>query len=124
MHRIDEGSVGRSTPPAKGMRWIPAGEFAMGSDDFYPEEAPVTHVALDGFWIDERPVTVAEFRRFARATGHVTVAERPLDAALYPKADPDLLVPGALVFHPTGGPVDLDDYTNWWTYVPGACRTH
>ena len=55
----------------------------MGSD-FYPEETPVTQVALDGFWIDERPVTVAEFRRFVRATGHITVAERPLDAAEYP----------------------------------------
>ena len=96
----------------------------MGSDDFYPEEAPVTHVAQDGLWIDERPVTVAEFRRFVRATGHVTVAERALDSALYPDADPALLVPGALVFHSTPGPVDLDDYTNWWTYVPGADWRH
>ena len=96
----------------------------MGSADFYPEEAPVTHAALDGFWIDERPVTVAEFRRFVRATGHVTVAERPLDVSQYPEADLDLLVPGALVFHPTQGPVDLNDYTNWWTYVPGAKWRH
>ena len=36
-------------------------------------------VAVDGFWIDEHPVTVAEFRRFVKATGYVTVAERPLD---------------------------------------------
>ena len=62
------------------MRWIPAGEFSMGSEDFYPEEAPVHRVAVDGFWIDEHPVTVAEFRRFVKATDHVTVAERPLDA--------------------------------------------
>lgn len=120
MQRIDEGIGGSSKQPAKGMRWIPTGEFRMGSDDFYPEEAPVTLVALDGFWIDERPVTVADFRRFELATGYVTVAERPLDAAQYPVSDPDLLVPGALVFHPTPGPVDLNDYTNWWTYVPGA----
>ena len=121
---IDQGAAGRTERPAKGMRWIPPGEFAMGSADFYPEEAPVTHAALDGFWIDERPVTVAEFRRFVRATGHVTVAERPLDVAQYPEADLDLLVPGALVFHPTQGPVDLNDYTNWWTYVPGANWRH
>ena len=33
-------------------------------------------VDVDGFWIDERPVTAAEFRRFVRETGYVTVAER------------------------------------------------
>ena len=59
-----------------------------------------------------------------KATGHVTVAERALDPALYAEADPDLLVPGALVFHQTAGPVDLNDYSNWWTYVPGASWRH
>ena len=55
-----------------------------------------------------------------KATGYVTVAERPLDPADYPDADPAALVPGSLVFHPTRGPVDLDDVRNWWSYVPGA----
>ena len=77
----------------------------MGSEDFYPEERPVHEVTVDGFWMDEHQVTVAEFRRFVKATGHVTLAERPLDPSDYPDADPDLLVPGALVFHPTRGPV-------------------
>jgi sulfatase modifying factor 1 len=96
----------------------------MGSDDFYPEERPVHEVSVDGFWMDEHQVTVAEFRRFVKATGYVTVAERPLEAAEYPGATPDLLVPGSLVFHPTAGPVDLRDVSNWWTYVPGACWRH
>ena len=61
----------------------------MGSNDFYPEERPVRDVAVDGFWIDEHTVTVAEFRRFVKDTGYVTLAERPLDAAQYPEADPD-----------------------------------
>ena len=56
---------------------LPGGTFRMGSEDFYPEEAPVRRVAVEGFWIDERPVTVAEFRRFVKATGYVTTAERP-----------------------------------------------
>ena len=103
-----------------GMTWIPGGTFAMGSEDFYPEERPVHRVTVDGFWMDETPVTAAEFRRFVRETGYVTVAERPLDPAQYPDADPELLVPGSLVFHGTAGPVDLDDYRNWWEYVPGA----
>jgi formylglycine-generating enzyme len=102
------------------MVWIPGGEFAMGSDRFYPEERPVRRVGVDGFWIDERPVTLADFRRFVKATGYVTVAERPLDPADYPDADPSALVPGSLVFRPTRGPVDLRDYRNWWAYVPGA----
>ena len=93
----------------------------MGSEDFYPDERPVHRVAVKGFWIDERPVTVGQFRRFVKDTGYVTLAERPLDPALYPGADPDLLVPGALVFRPTPGPVDLSDVHNWWSYTPGAC---
>ena len=102
------------------MKRVPGGEFAMGSEAFYPEEAPVRRVAVEGFWIDEHPVTVAEFRRFIKATGHVTVAERPLDPADYPDADPEALVPGSLVFQPSRGPVDLRDFRNWWAYVPGV----
>ena len=107
-------------PPAAGMVRVPGGSFQMGSADFYPEERPVRRVEVDGFWMDDHPVTTAEFRRFMTATGHVTVAERPLDAAQYPGADPALLRPGSLVFHPTGGPVDLHDVTQWWRYVPGT----
>ena len=107
-------------PSTAGMALVPAGEFLMGAEDFYPEERPVHRVATDPFRIDTAPVTVAEFRRFVKATDYVTVAERPLDPADYPGADPDLLVPGSLVFSPTRGPVDLRDVSNWWRYVPGA----
>ncbi len=57
--------------------WIPGGEFSMGSEDFYPEESPVRRIAVDGFWMDAHTVTATQFRRFVRATGYVTVAERP-----------------------------------------------
>jgi sulfatase modifying factor 1 len=103
-----------------GMARVSGGEFAMGSDAFYPEERPVRHVVVEGFWMDEHPVTVAEFRRFVKATGHVTVAERPLDPDDYPDADPAMLVPGSLVFRSSRGPVDLRDFRNWWEYVPGT----
>jgi formylglycine-generating enzyme len=106
--------------PAKDMVWVSGGTFLMGSNDFYPEERPVHHVTVDGFWMDEQLVTVAEFRRFVEATGHVTVAERSPDPAHYPGADPDLLVPGSLVFKKTSGPVDLRDARNWWDWVPVA----
>jgi formylglycine-generating enzyme len=110
--------------PTKGMRWVDAGTFLMGSDAFYPEERPARPVTVDGFWIDEHPVTVAEFRRFVKATDYVTLAERPLDPTQYPDADPELLVPGALVFRKAAAPVDLRDYRNWWEYMPGAQWRH
>ena len=99
---------------------VPAGSFLMGSESFYPEERPVRRVEVEAFSIDAHPVTVAEFRRFVKATGHVSVAERPLDPDDYPDADVEALVPGALVFRPSRGPVDLRDVRNWWSYVPGA----
>ena len=105
----------------KGMAWVPGGTFAMGSEDFYPEERPVRRVAVDGFWMDRHVVTVAQFGRFVGETGYRTVAERPLDPADYPDADPAALVPGSLVFQKTPGPVRLDDVRAWWSYVPGAC---
>ena len=68
-----------ATRLTKNMTRVPGGRFLMGSADFYPEERPVRDVEVDAFWIDDHPVTVAEFRRFVAATGYVTVAERPLD---------------------------------------------
>jgi formylglycine-generating enzyme len=120
--RRDGGGVESATaaPPVEGMAWVPGGSFAMGSEDFYPEERPIREVAVEGFWMDSHPVTVAEFRRFVKATGHVTLAERAPEAADYPDADPALLVPGSLVFRPSRGPIDLSDHHNWWAYLPGA----
>ena len=96
----------------------------MGSDRFYPEERPVREVSVEGFWIDRHPVTVAEFRRFVKATGHVTWAEQAPQAEDYPDADEDALVAGSLVFHKTNGPVDLRDFRNWWNWTPGADWRH
>lgn len=111
-------------PPAKDMVWIPGGTFQMGSDDYYPEEAPARPASVDGFWIDARPVTTAQFRRFVKATGYVTVAERPPDPALYPGAPPEALVPGSSVFVPPTHPVDLRNAYNWWAFIAGADWRH
>ena len=102
------------------MQWIPGATFRMGSEDFYPEERPVHRVTVDGFWIDEHPVTNAEFGRFVAETRYLTLAERPLDVEAFPDADPSLLHPGSLVFHAPSHRVPLDDYRKWWSYVPGA----
>ncbi len=96
----------------------------MGSSEFYPEEQPVHRATVDGFWMDEHPVTVAEFRRFVKATGHRTTAEIAPRADDFPEADIEQLVPGSLVFRATSGPVPLDDYTRWWAWTPGADWRH
>ena len=116
-----KGPAGAPRAPHKHMAWVPGGTFRMGSDDFYPEERPVHRVTVDGFWMDEHPVTNAEFRRFVRATGYQTVAERAPNPADYPGADPALLVPGSLVFQRPRQRVSVSDYRVWWAYVPGAC---
>jgi formylglycine-generating enzyme required for sulfatase activity len=106
------------------MVWIPAGTFRMGSDDHYPEEAPVHPVHVDGFWIDRTPVTNREFRRFVEATGYVTFAEKAPLAKDYPGARPEMLKAGSLVFTPPGHPVDLMRFENWWRFTFGADWRH
>jgi formylglycine-generating enzyme len=110
-----------SAPATKDMVSLPGATFAMGSEEFYAEEGPVRDVTVGAFAIDRHPVTVGEFRRFVTQTAYVTDAERAPDPALYPNADPALLVPGSLVFQRTAGPVSLRDARTWWRYVPGAC---
>ena len=114
----------RTKPTSGAMRFLPAGSFLMGSDRHYPEERPAHKVSVSGFRIDETAVTNRDYAAFVAATGYVTVAERPIDPALYPGADPRLLVPGSLVFRTTDGPVDLTDFRHWWAWTPGACWRH
>lgn len=106
------------------MVMIPAGTLLMGSDEFYPDERPVHERPVAAFWIDRYEVTNAEYAVFVDATGYVTVAERELDPAAFPGADPAELVPGAMVFTPSDGPVDLRDWRGWWRWQPGASWRH
>lgn len=103
---------------------IPAGKFSMGSYDFYPEEAPVHERRVEAFQLTRDPVTNAQFACFVRATGYVTVAERGLSDATFPRLDPLQRLPGSLVFKETSGPVDLRDWTAWWRWTRGAQWRH
>jgi formylglycine-generating enzyme required for sulfatase activity len=117
------------TPPAAaraegGMIWVPGGTFRMGSNNHYPEEAPVHRVTVDGFWMDRTPVTNAQFEQFVTATGHVTFAEIPPNPKDYPGALPHMLYAGSLVFAPPQHPVDLRDWSQWWDFRKGADWRH
>ena len=120
----DVVSPAAGQPPSPNMIWIPAGTFRMGSDKHYAEEAPVHRVTLDGFWMDRTAVTNRQFKEFVRATGHVTTAETVPDAKDYPGALPHMLYAGSLVFTPTKGPVDLKNWSQWWSFMKGADWRH
>ena len=120
----------RNTAPArnsaltKNMARVPVGQFLMGSDAQYREERPAHWQSAGTFWVDQHPVTNAEFRRFVNDTGWITTAERAPDDADFPDANPGDLVAGSLVFEPTPGPVPLDDWRRWWAWTPGADWRH
>jgi sulfatase modifying factor 1 len=108
-------------PAPAGMVWVPGGTFWMGCENCgMPDALPVHLAAVDGFWMDRTPVTNGEFERFVKATGYITVAERPLDPRSFPGVPPDKLVPGSAVFRATSGPVSLDNPLQWWRYTPSA----
>lgn len=107
-----------------GMRYLSGGTFKIGSERYYPEEAPVRHVKVDPFWIDEAPVTNRDFARFVDATGYCTFAETAPDPADYPGMPPEMAKAGSLVFNRTAGPVDLRDFTQWWHFGFGANWRH
>jgi sulfatase modifying factor 1 len=126
--------VGAESAAPHGMVWIPGGEFTMGSElpGTRRNEQPVHKVTVDGVWLDEHPVTNAEFRKFVEATGYKTTAERPVNwdemkkqvAPGTPKPADELLQPGSLVFTPPTAAVDLRDMNAWWRWVRGADWRH
>jgi formylglycine-generating enzyme required for sulfatase activity len=127
-------TVTAKSPSLEGMVWIPGGTFSMGSTDSLAraDESPVHRVRVEGFWMDATEVTNTQFAEFVRATGYVTLAERPVDWESLkaqcppgtPKPDAETLKPGSLVFTPPSEPVNLSEYERWWTWTPGACWKH
>src|SRR5271170_6452660 len=121
------GAKKGSGPPVSkdGMVWIPGGTFHMGCADCdMPDALPVHTVIMDGFRMQATPVTNQQFARFVDATGYVSIAERKPEPRDLPGVAPQDMVPGSAVFTPPQHPVPLDDFRNWWTYVPGADWRH
>ena len=117
-----------------GMIFIKGGDFMMGGDNKQAsaDEYPKHEVKVDGFWMDATEVTNAEFEKFVNATHYITTAEKKPDwdemkqglPPGTPKPPDSLMVAASLVFHPTSGPVDLNDYGQWWSWVKGANWKH
>ena len=105
------------SPPPVGDVALPGGTFLMGADPLLPDEGPPREVAVGPFRIDRTEVTNRQFAEFVRATGYVTLAERPADPRLYPGIDPAARRPSSLVFM-TGAAGD--GAGAGWRVVPGA----
>ncbi|WP_420146827.1 formylglycine-generating enzyme family protein [Spirosoma sp.] len=106
-----------------GMVLVQGGNFQMGSNEF-ADARPVHSVKVAPFWMDTHEVTNTEFEKFVKATGYVTIAERPLNPADYPGVPADKLVPGSAVFTPTTRAVSLQNPLQWWQYVAGTNWRH
>src|SRR2546430_2907223 len=116
------------------MVWVPGGEFSMGAvvngegSHEMPmasnDSQPVHRVYVDAFWMDATPVTNAQFEKFVRATGYVTIAERTPTKEEIPTAPEENLVAGSVVFAPPDHEVPLNDHYQWWSYVKGANWRH
>lgn len=131
----------------QGMVWVPGGIFEMGTDHvpgpnepnpdrIKPDESPRHTVELDGFWMDETPVTNRQYLEFTEMTGYVTFAERVPTREDFAKggADPNLipeaaLKPGSMCFNCEFDRENLvTGVTGWeyqvWAVVDGANWRH
>src|SRR3546814_16781418 len=100
------------------MKLIKGATFHMGGVDFYDDEKPVRLAKVGDFWIDETPVTNAQFARFIAATGYISFAEVPPHHADYPGMDPNMAHPGSLLFPPPDHPVSTARAV-WWSFPSG-----
>ena len=107
-----------------GMKRIAGGEFLMGCENYYPEEAPIRRSAVGEYWIDEFPVTNRQFEEFADATQYKTLAEAAPDPRDYPGMPHEMAKAGSAVFTPTAGSVSLNNPGAWWKFVFGADWRH
>lgn len=88
------------------------------------DSTPVHQVRVDGFWMDETEVTNAQFSEFAKATGYITLAEKPLQPQDFPGVPAEDLAPGSVVFTPPAQAAPLDNAYQWWAYVKEANWRH
>ncbi|BAZ37149.1 hypothetical protein NIES4101_30700 [Calothrix sp. NIES-4101] len=104
------------------MAMIPGGKFMMGSDNStYIEELSAQEVTVSSFCIDKHEVSNSQFAEFVKATGYVTVAERPLSKEQFPDLPDEQRLPGSLVFQIAKPGAK---YLSWWHWQIGANWQH
>jgi len=124
-------SIKNNNPVIENMIFVPGGEFRMGARDAQfarEDEYPVHPVRVNSFFIDPHPVTNAQFKKFVDATGYITTAEKEINWDEFkkqfppgtPKPADSLLAASSLVFTPPSHRVDLNNVSNWWSWVQGA----
>ncbi len=116
------------------MVLIPGGIFEMGGDNNQADadELPKHRVQVSSFYMDITEVTNAQFKKFVDATGYITTAEKKPDWEELKKTLPggtprppdSVMVAASLVFKSSNTPVDLNDYSQWWSWVKGADWKH
>ncbi|MDA7624334.1 formylglycine-generating enzyme family protein, partial [Akkermansiaceae bacterium] len=133
LHAIPEPKeiTSKGNPP-KGMVWIKGTTYTRGTKEnpnipFNDEERPVHKVTVSGFYLDEHEVTNAQFGDFVDATGYKTQAEKGWSKIDFPKAPPEALKPGGIVFSGPPKAVKLRGQGaewQWWRFQEGASWRH
>ena len=131
LHKDTTSAIGKKH---EGMVWIKGGTFMMGADneqgrqDEYPKHA----VKVNEFFMDATEVTNQQFAAFVKATGYITTAEKDVKwedlkkqlAPGTPKPAAEMLKAASLVFVPTEAAVNLQDFSQWWSWTHGADWKH
>ena len=126
---VPERPAGAAVP--EGMAYVPGGTTRIGAEaadpSAEPAERPAFDAAVDPFYLDRSPVTVARFAAFVDETGHATAAERVGDAGVFDPAAGWRLVPGADWRHPRGpgtpaAPPDHPVTQVAWADADAFCR--
>jgi formylglycine-generating enzyme required for sulfatase activity len=95
-----------------------------GGNEPMNDARPVHRVYVDGFFMDEHEVTNAQFAKFVKATGYITIAERKPTKEEFPGAPAENLVAGSVVFNEPSKKVSLNNFYEWWTFIIGANWRH
>ncbi len=67
--RVDAPASGADKGAPADMVLIPAGEFTMGSNDWWPKVQPEHKRTIDAFYLDKYEVTNKRYKKFIDATG-------------------------------------------------------